>query len=98
MRFVFAGLLFVTTCFAQDLAVESNGKKWPADEVQKVYDSGCAVVQREFSGNRILRPRVRLILGADKNSVTFDRREIKLVKWDPYLFAQGVVMLAFEDL
>ena len=48
--------------------------------------------------NRSVTPTVTLVLGDDKNVVRFDTREIKLTKWDRYLFAQGVVMLAFEDL
>ena len=28
----------------------------------------------------------------------WDRREIHLTKWDPNLFAQGVVIFAFEEL
>src|SRR5260370_36857326 len=62
------------------------------------YVSACAGVQREIGGNGTLRPKVKLLLGSDKNALAFDQREIRLVKWDPYLFAQGVVMLAFEDL
>lgn len=100
MRFAAVVLVLATACFAQEpFTVESNGKqRWPSEEVQKVYNSACAVVQREFGGSRPLRPKVKLILGADKNVVSLDQREIKLVRWDPYLFAQGVVMLAFEDL
>src|SRR5260370_23493619 len=100
MRLAAVVLILATACFAQDdFTVESNGKqKWSSDEVQKVYNSACAVVQREFGGSRTLRPKVKLILGADKNTVSLDQREIKLMKWNPYLFAQGVVMLAFEDL
>ena len=39
-----------------------------------------------------------LILGSDVNQAEWDVREIRLIKWDPYLFAQGVVAFAFEDL
>jgi hypothetical protein len=41
---------------------------------------------------------VTLILGSDVNQADWDLREIRLIKWDPYLFAQGVVIFAFEDL
>ena len=100
MKVALVVLILTAACFAQDdFTVESSGKqKWQRDEVQKIYDSACAVVQREFGGNRTLRPKVKLLLGSDKNALAFDQREIRLVKWDPYLFAQGVVMLAFEDL
>jgi hypothetical protein len=32
------------------------------------------------------------------NEVKWDCGEIRLIKWDPYLFAQGVAVFAFEDL
>jgi hypothetical protein len=41
---------------------------------------------------------VALVLRSDKNAVNFKAREVALVKWDRDLFAQGVVLLAFEDL
>ncbi len=44
------------------------------------------------------RPKFKLVLGAAKNSVNYDQRELTLTKWDPYLFAQGVILLSFEDL
>jgi hypothetical protein len=93
-------LILATVCLAQEgLTVQSKGKrKWPAAEAQKIYVSACSAVQREFGGNRYVAPRVTLVLGTDKNEVGFNEREIRLTKWDRYLFAQGVVMLAFEDL
>jgi hypothetical protein len=91
-------LMLVTTCLAQEpITVRSTGKqKWPAAEAQEIYRSACLVVQQEF-GRRV-RPRVVLVLGADKEGVQWDQREIQLKKWNPELFAQGVVMLAFDDL
>jgi hypothetical protein len=59
---------------------------------------GSPVVQREFSRTNLIAPRVTLVLGAAKNEVGFDEREIRLTKWDRYLFAEGVVMLASEDV
>jgi hypothetical protein len=40
----------------------------------------------------------KVVLGAEKDMVSFGEREIKLTKWDRHAFAQGVVMFAFEDL
>ena len=77
---------------------DASNKKWRTAEAAKVYFSSCAVVQREFGIGHELRPAVTLVLGADKDVLEFNRREIRLTKWDPYLFAQGVVVLAFEDL
>jgi hypothetical protein len=75
-----------------------SNKKWQTSEALKIYFSSCAVVQREFGVGHELRPGVILVLGANKDLLDFERREIRLTKWDPYLFAQGVVVLAFEDL
>ena len=77
---------------------DASNKKWHTSEADKVYLSSCAVVQREFGIGHELRPAVTLIVGAEKDVLEFERREIRLTKWDPYLFAQGVVVLAFEDL
>jgi hypothetical protein len=79
--------------------VDGKGKdQWPAVEAQKIYDSACAVVEQQLGGNRTVRPQFKLVLGAATNSVNYDRRELRLTKWDPYLFAQGVILLSFEDL
>jgi len=93
-------LILATTCLAQaGLTVHSKGKqKWPAAEAEKIYVSACSLVQGEFGNGRAGMPAITLVLGADKDIVLFDRREIGLMHWDPYLFAQGVVMLAFDDL
>ena len=98
LRFVIVVLILATACLAQEgLTVHRHGKqKWPAAEAQKIYSSACSVVQREFGGNRSVTPRVTLVLGADKNVVWLEDREIRLTKWDRYAFAQGVVMVAFQ--
>ncbi len=81
------------------LAVQVKGRqRWQADEVDKLYLSACSAVQMEFGGRRPVRPQIILILGADKNEAVMENGEIRLVKWNPYLFAQGVVAFAFEDL
>jgi hypothetical protein len=89
-----------TACLAQEgLTIHSKEKqKWPAAEAEKIYLSACSAVQREFGSNRAVRPQVTVVLGADKDAVLFDEREIRLTKWDRHLFAQGVVVFAFEDL
>jgi hypothetical protein len=79
--------------------VSSEGKqKWSLSEVNKVYISACTAVQREFGNSIVLRPTIALVLGADKNAVDFDKKTILLRHWDRSLFAEGVVILAFEDL
>jgi len=93
-------LSLATPCLAQEgLTIHRKAKqKWPAAEAEKIYLSACSTVQREFGSNRAVRPQVTVVLGADKDAVLFDEREIMLTKWDRRLFAQGVVVLAFEDL
>ena len=94
-------LTLASACLAQEplVTVSTKGKQqWPAAEVDKIYLSACTAVQREFGGDRAVRPRVALVLGSDKNGVNFDAGEVVLIKWDRDLFAQGVVVLAFEDL
>jgi hypothetical protein len=39
--------------------------------------------------DRALRSPVTLVLGANKDGVLFEKREIRLIKWDRYLFAPG---------
>ncbi len=94
-------LTLTTACLAQEslITVSNKGKqKWPPQEVDKIYFSVCSAVQREFGGDRTVSPRLALVLGADKNAVDFDNKKIVLIKWNRELFAQAVVLLAFEDL
>ena len=92
---------FATACWAQDalVSVSSKGKQEVSSlEVNKIYLSACQAVQKEFGNSNALHPAIALVLGADKNAVNFDRKTILLKRWDRNLFAQGVVILAFEDL
>ena len=93
-------LVLTAGCWAQNfLTVQVKGQqKWPAEEVDRLYLSACSAVQREIGGSRSIRPQITLVLGAGKDEAVFDSREIRLVQWNPYLFAQGVVVFAFEDL
>jgi len=100
LKLTLVTLALAIACFAQDsmVTVTSKGKqKWPAQEVDKIYLSACSAVQREFGGTAV-RPPVTLVLGADKDGVDLTKRTIQLIKWDRDLFAQGVVLLAFQDL
>jgi hypothetical protein len=93
-------LALAAGCWAQSsLTVQVKGRqKWSAEEVDKLYLSACSAVQREFGGARPVRPQFTLVLGADKDQADLDSREIRLIKWNPDLFAQGVVVFAFEGL
>lgn len=92
---------FASACCGQEAVVNVSSKgmqKWSPSEVDKVYLSACTAVQREFGDSIVLRPPVALVLGADTNAVDFDKKTILLKRWDHSLFAEGVVILAFEDL
>jgi hypothetical protein len=99
-RLVVLVLVLTAGGWAQSLfAVQVRGKqRWPGREADRLYLSACSVVQREFGAAQPVRPQFTLVLGADNNQALFDRREIRLTKWDAYLFAQGVALFAFEDL
>jgi len=89
-----------TTCTADDgLIIAGNSQQTWVPDVENVYASTCSVVEREFQTLRPVKPPVTLVVGGSENRAFFrPRREIRLTKWDPHLFAQGVVILALEDL
>ncbi len=87
------------SCLAQDgLVIRTNGRQERPSDAETVYISACSAVEREFRISRPLMPQVTLVIGANRNRAYWDAREIRLTKWDPYSFAQGVVIFAFEDL
>ena len=75
-----------------------KGQAWPSAEAETVYLSACKVIEREFSSPTSLRPQFTLALGAGHDRLSYAQHEIQLTKWDKYKFAQGVVLLAFEEL
>ena len=87
-----------TSCLAQNglVILGADTPSWETD-AQKIYESACSAVEGEFRSTRIVRPRITLIIGADENVAYRDSKEIRLVNWDAQLFAQGVVVLAFDD-
>jgi hypothetical protein len=99
MKFLIPILVLSTSCLAQEaLTIRTHSKQRPPADAQKIYLSACSAVQREFGTNRLPRPQVTLVIGGDSNKADWDHREIHLTKWDPYLFAEGVVIFAFEEL
>ena len=100
VKFALSVLALAGAGLAQDgLTIDNRHKeRLSTPEAEKIYSSACSVVEREFDIKHPLRPQVRLVLGAEKNEIWFVGREIRLTKWNPYAFAQGVVWLAFEDL
>ena len=92
---------FAGVCCAQEgsVTVTSEGKqRCSPSEVNKVYLSACRAVQREFGDSTVLSPTIALVIGGEKNEVNFDKKTILLKRWDASPFAEGVVILAFEDL
>jgi hypothetical protein len=75
-----------------------KGQAWPSTEAETVYLSARKVIGREFSSPTSLRPQFTLALGASRNNFSYSQYEIQLTKWDKYKFAQGVVLLAFDEL
>jgi hypothetical protein len=100
VKFAISVLVLAGAVWAQDgLTIDNKrAERVSIAEAEKIYSSACSVVAREFESRHPLHPRVRLVLGSDKNEVRFAGREIRLTKWNPYNFAQGVVWFAFEDL
>jgi hypothetical protein len=77
-------------------------------EAESLYKSACEVVQREFhAGSIALHPRFKVIIGADTDEVygvmsqnkNLDGTvQIRLKEWNPMSFAQGVVVIAFDQM
>jgi hypothetical protein len=77
-------------------------------EAESLYQSACEVVRHDFHGVAgKLHPHFTLVIGADRNEVRGDKvqgnqvpgnAEIWMKKWNPTLFAQGVVVVAFNEL
>jgi hypothetical protein len=65
-------------------------------EAEKLYQSACQVVQRDFHGGD-LHPRFTVMLGAERNAV-YGQDQIWLKQWNPVMFTQGVVVLAFDQV
>jgi hypothetical protein len=82
----------------EGLTVQGSGKKSVADDAQKVYASACAVIRRQVGATHQPNPRILLVLGADKDEALWHTREIRLKKWDPFLFAQGAVLFALDEV
>lgn len=93
-------------CAGQELTSfeVSNVKnlKWSPEEAGRIYKQACQVVAQSLRPQRppVLRPRFLLVLGAKQNQVVRmdDRSEIRLKKWDPEGFAEGIVILSAREI
>jgi hypothetical protein len=108
LKVVVTAMLLVTTCVGQSSSggffvvrhiKKSEFSLTPTQmrEAEKLYISTCAVVRREFPGSGELRPRFTVLLGVDRDAVR-GQTEIWLKQWNPGMFAQGVAVLAFNQL
>jgi len=109
LRIMFTILVLVSTSLAQsssdgsfsvDHSTHANFSLGPAQmrEAESLYRSACAVVERDFHrGAGELHPHFTVVIGAENNEVKGDA-EIRLKKWNPVVFAEGVVVLAFHQI
>src|SRR5579863_312798 len=95
VKFVICVLALAAACLAQDgLTIDNkridnkHRERVSSPEAEKIYSTACSVVQREFEMTHPPHPQVRLVLGADKDEIWIARREIRLTKWDRFVFAQ----------
>ena|ERR1700739_1507776 len=66
-------------------------------DAEKLYQSACAVVERELRANKGLRPRFTVLVGAKRNEL-HSAAELWLTEWNPELFTQAVVVLSFDQM
>ena len=101
--FLYAGISFAQSS-SDGMFVVQNLKK-PGSlltaaqmrQAEKLYQSACAVVKSDFHEATDLRPRFTVILATDHNEV-HGQSEIWLKQWNPTVFTEGVVVLAFDQV
>ena len=75
-----------------------------APEAVKLYLQAVAEVETEYHVLQHLTPKFALVLGVDKNSLvwpnykTSQGAEIRLTRWEPRIFRQGVIALSINEL
>jgi hypothetical protein len=78
-------------------------------EAESLYQSACLVVQHDFltGVGDFYPPHFTVVIGTESNEVRghivyaskdHSQPEIWLKKWNPMVFAEGVVVLAFDQL
>jgi hypothetical protein len=94
-----AVLFIATAALAKDeLVVSARVNPQVRQQAWKIYTAACTTVESEFGATRLLRPRVVLVLGARKDRLDWEQGEIRLRAWNPYLFTQEVMALAYRQL
>jgi hypothetical protein len=97
--------------FSVHHANQANFSLTPAQmrEAESLYQSACLVVRHDFptGAGEFYPPHFTVVIGADSNEVrgnivhsseAHSQPEIWLKKWNPTVFAEGVVVLAFDQL
>ena len=74
-------------------------------EAESLYQSACEAVQSDFHSTEGLHPHFTVVIDADRNEVHSRGMKVDsggvqiwMKKWNPTVFAQGVVVLAFHEL
>ncbi len=84
VKFAISVLALAAACLAQEgLTIDNKHKERVSiPEAEQIYFSACSAVREEFDLQRPVPPRVKLVLGADRNEIWIEGREIRLTKWD----------------
>jgi hypothetical protein len=97
--FLISVVLLAASSFAQDgLTIKGGVNDSVSNDAQKIYASACTIIRRQVGATHQPNPRILLVLGAEKDEALWQKREIRLKKWNPFLFAQGTVLFAFDDV
>lgn len=91
---------------AHELFEVSNPKhlQFNSEEAVKSYLQSVSEVEAEYHLLQHLTPKFSLVLGVDRNSLvwpegkTSEGAEIRLRRWDPRIFRQGVIALSINEL
>src|SRR5271169_6278974 len=95
--------------FSVQHAKNTNFSLKPAQmrEAENLYKSACVIALHDLRGGvGELHPHFRVIIGADSNEVrgivhgdaNNGKTEIWMKKWNPRIFAQAVVVIAFDQV
>lgn len=91
---------------ARELFEVSNPKhlQFNSEEAVKSYLQSVSEVETEYHLLQHPTPKFALVLGVDRNSLvwpegkTSQGAEIRLRRWDPRIFRQGVIALSINEL
>lgn len=93
-------LFLAEICLSQTPFQVSNPKhqEWPQSEALLIYDCEARNLAEQFNLPRVPRAVFTVVLGAEENSVDMNTKELRLKKWDKYLYAEGVLRLTFDQI